>query len=105
MLCFVPALGHSPDLFPVRFDNCHVWRAHAVIIRQRRLDTLGYEENLSMIEEIPLQEKERRLNEALDRLQRTVDAAGGVPDETFAEFLAAADDYRKDLRHKASLAV
>jgi hypothetical protein len=56
-----------------------------------------------MTEEIALEEKERRLNEALDRLQRTVDAGGGVPDETFAEFLAAADDYRKDLRYKALL--
>lgn len=58
-----------------------------------------------MIEGIPLQEKERRLNEALERLQRTVDAGGGVPDETLAEFLAAADDYRKNLPHNASLAV
>jgi hypothetical protein len=58
-------------------------RCNNQIIPQRRLDTLGYEENMSMIEEIPLQEKERRLNEALDRLQRTVDTGGGVPDETF----------------------
>jgi hypothetical protein len=54
-----------------------------------------------MIEEITLEEKERRFNEALDRLQRTVDAGGGVSDETMAEFLAAADDYRKDLSEYA----
>lgn len=55
-----------------------------------------------MIEEIPLEEKERRFNEALDRLQRTVDAGGGVPDGTLVELLAAAAAYRKDLRYKAS---
>lgn len=56
-----------------------------------------------MIEEITLEEKERRLNDALDRLQRAVEAGGAVPHETFAEFLAAADDYWKDLRYKALL--
>ena len=58
-----------------------------------------------MAEEMTLEENERRFNAALDRLQRMVDAGGGVPDETLAEFLTAADDYRKDLRCKALLAV
>lgn len=55
-----------------------------------------------MAEEITLEQKERRFNDALARLQRAVEAATGVPDETFAEFLAAADDYRNDLHYKAS---
>lgn len=46
-----------------------------------------------MIEEIALEEKARRFNDALDRLQRAVEAGGAAPHETFAEFLAAADDY------------
>ena len=58
-----------------------------------------------MAKEITLEQKERRFNNALDELQRAVEAASGVPDETFAEFLAAADEYRKDLRCKASLAL
>jgi hypothetical protein len=58
-----------------------------------------------MAEEIALEEKERRFNEALDRLQRTVESGGAVSDQTFAEFLAAVDDYRNDLRYKASLAL
>ena len=56
-----------------------------------------------MLEEIGLEEKERRFNDALDSLQRTVEAGRGVPDETLAQFLAAADDYRKDLLYKALL--
>jgi hypothetical protein len=58
-----------------------------------------------MIEEITLEEKEHRFNDALGRLQRTLEAGTGVPDEVFEEFLAAADDYRKDLRYKALLAL
>jgi hypothetical protein len=58
-----------------------------------------------MLEEITLEEKERRFNDALDRLKRTLEAGTDVPDETFEEFLAAADDYRKDLSYKALLAV
>jgi|HubBroStandDraft_6_1064221.scaffolds.fasta_scaffold2238971_1 hypothetical protein len=58
-----------------------------------------------MTEEIALVEKERRFNDALDRLQRAVEAGGAVPDGTFGEFLAAADDYWTDLHYKALLAV
>ena len=58
-----------------------------------------------MAEEMTLEENERRFNAALERLQWMVDAGSGVPDETLAEFLTAAHDYRKDLRYKAQLAI
>jgi len=56
-----------------------------------------------MAEAITLEEKERRFDEALDKLQRSFDAGGGVPDEIFNEFLVAAENYRSDARYKALL--
>ncbi len=56
-----------------------------------------------MAEDIALEEKERRFDAALDKLQRTVEAGGGVLNETLDEFLDAANDYRKDPRYKALL--
>ena len=56
-----------------------------------------------MAEDITLDEKFRRFDAALDELQRKVESGGAVPDETSAEFLAAAEDYRKDWRYKALL--
>jgi hypothetical protein len=54
-----------------------------------------------MADDITLEEKERRFDAALDKLQRTVDAGGGVLNETLEEFLEAADNYRSDTRYKA----
>ena len=56
-----------------------------------------------MADDISLEEKLQRFDAALDKLQRTVEAGGVVPDETFAEFLAAGNDYRTDPRYDASL--
>jgi hypothetical protein len=56
-----------------------------------------------MAEDITLEEKERRFDMALDKLQRTVDAGGVVLNETLDELLAAADDYRRDIQYKALL--
>ena len=56
-----------------------------------------------MAEGTSLKEKERRFDAALARLQRTVEAGGSVLDETMDEFLAAANDYRRDMRYKALL--
>ena len=56
-----------------------------------------------MAEDITLDEKERRFDEALDKLQRTVEAGGGVLNETLDEFLEAAENYRGDMRYKALL--
>jgi hypothetical protein len=75
----------------------------AVIIEQLHLDTFALKENWIMAEDTTLEEKERRFDEALDKLQRTVEAGGGVPNEIFNEFLVAADDYRRDMRYKGLL--
>jgi hypothetical protein len=56
-----------------------------------------------VVEDITLEEKERRFDTALDNLQRTVEAGGGVLNETLDEFLEAADDYRRDMRYKSLL--
>jgi len=56
-----------------------------------------------MAKVIAFDERERRFDAALDNLQRTLDAGSGVPDETLNEFLAATDDYRRDMRYKAPL--
>jgi hypothetical protein len=56
-----------------------------------------------MAEDITVDEKLRRFDAALDKLQQTVEAGAGVPDETFNEFLVAADNYRTDTRYKALL--
>jgi len=56
-----------------------------------------------MAEDITLDEKLRRFNAALDKLQRTVEAGGGVLNETLDDFLEAAENYRSDVRYKALL--
>ncbi len=56
-----------------------------------------------MADVIAFDERERRFDAALDKLQRMADAGGGVPDETMDEFLEAAQDYRRDTRYKALL--
>lgn len=56
-----------------------------------------------MAEDITLDEKLRKFDVALGKLQRTVEASGVVPDEIFNEFLMAADNYRSDMRYKALL--
>ncbi|HWO35376.1 MAG TPA: hypothetical protein VNO32_41810 [Candidatus Acidoferrum sp.] len=56
-----------------------------------------------MAEDITLDEKFRRLDAALDKLQRTIEAGGVVPDEIFSEFLTAAENCRSDVRYKALL--
>jgi hypothetical protein len=60
-------------------------------------------ENRIMAANISLEEKERRFDAALDKLQRTVEAGGGVLNETLDAFLEAANDYRSDMRYKALL--
>lgn len=54
-----------------------------------------------MADDITLGEKERRFDEALNKLQRTVDAGIGVLVETLDEFLGAPDARRQDPRYKA----
>jgi hypothetical protein len=56
-----------------------------------------------MAEDVTLEEKERRFDEALATLRRTVEAGVGVSNETLDEFLAAAGDYRRDIRYEALL--
>ncbi len=56
-----------------------------------------------MARDITLDEKERRCDAALDKLQRTVEEGGGALNETIDEFLGGADDYRRDMRYKALL--
>jgi hypothetical protein len=56
-----------------------------------------------MAEDITLEEKERRFDTALDKLQQTVDASGSVLNEMLDVFLEAADNYRIDKRYKALL--
>lgn len=54
-----------------------------------------------MAEDITLEEKLRRFDAALDKLQRMVEADSVVPEEVFSEFLMAAENYRSDIRYKA----
>jgi len=56
-----------------------------------------------MADDISLEEKLRQFDVALDKLQRTVEAGGAVPDEMFNEFLMAAQEYRKDSNYRALL--
>jgi len=56
-----------------------------------------------MAEGITLDEKLRRFDAALNKLERTVEAGGVVPDEIFNEFLMAAEEYRKDPEYRALL--
>jgi hypothetical protein len=56
-----------------------------------------------MADDISLEEKLRKFDVALDKLQRTVEAGGVVPDEIFSEFLMAAEEYRKDPEYRALL--
>jgi hypothetical protein len=56
-----------------------------------------------MAEDIPLEEKERRFDATLNKLQRTVEAGGVVSNEIFNEFLVAAEKYRSGARYKALL--
>ena len=46
-----------------------------------------------MAEDISLEEKLRKFDVALDKLQRTVEAGGVVPGEILDEFLMAAENY------------
>jgi hypothetical protein len=75
----------------------------AVTIPQLHLDTFGSKESRIMAEDITLDEKFRRLDAALDELQRTVEAGGVVPDEIFNEFLTAAEEYRQDPEYRAAV--
>jgi hypothetical protein len=54
-----------------------------------------------MAEDITLEEKLRRFDAALDKLQRMVEADSVVPEEVFNEFLMATEHYRSDMRYKA----
>ncbi len=56
-----------------------------------------------MAEDITLDEKLRRFDAALDKLQRVVEADSVVPDDVFNEFLMAAENYRSDMRYKTLL--
>jgi hypothetical protein len=56
-----------------------------------------------MAEDITLDEKFRGLDVALNKLQRTIEAGGVVPDEMFDEFLEAAQAYRADPEYRALL--
>jgi hypothetical protein len=56
-----------------------------------------------MAENITLEEKERRLDAALDKSQRTLEAGGGVLNGTLDEILEAANGYRSDKQYKALL--
>jgi len=56
-----------------------------------------------MAEDITLEEKLRRFDAALDKLQRMVEADSFVPDQVFNEFLMAAESYRSDMRYEAQL--
>jgi len=56
-----------------------------------------------MAEDIGLEEKLRKFDGALDKLQRTVKGGAGVLHETLDEFLEAAHNYRSDMRYKAML--
>jgi hypothetical protein len=56
-----------------------------------------------MADGISLEEKLQRFDAALDKLARTVEAGGGVLNETLDEFLEAAGKYRSDARYKALL--
>ena len=56
-----------------------------------------------MADDISLEEKLRKFDMALDKLQRTVEAGGVVPDEIFNEFLMVAEEYRKDPEYRALL--
>lgn len=56
-----------------------------------------------MAEDFTLEEKARRLDATLDKLQRTIEAGGAVSDEIFNEFLVAPENYRSDPHYKALL--
>jgi hypothetical protein len=57
----------------------------------------------AMADDISLEEKLQRFDVALDKLGRTVEAGGVVPDEMFNEFLEAAQAFRNDPEYKALL--
>jgi hypothetical protein len=50
-----------------------------------------------LAEDIALEEKLRRFDAALTKLQLTVEAGNGVPNAIFNEFLVAAESYRRDI--------
>jgi|HubBroStandDraft_2_1064218.scaffolds.fasta_scaffold1456697_1 hypothetical protein len=50
-----------------------------------------------MAEDLALEENLRRFDAALTKLQRIGEAATGVPDKIFNEFLVAAESYRRDI--------
>jgi hypothetical protein len=54
-----------------------------------------------MAEDITLDEEFRRLDVALDKLQRAVEARAGVSDNIFDDVLEAAQNYRSDTQYKA----
>ncbi len=56
-----------------------------------------------MADDISLEEKLRRFDAALDKLQRMVEADSVVPEDVFNEFLMAAENYRSDMRYKELL--
>jgi hypothetical protein len=68
---------------------------------QLHLDTFDWKENRTMADDIGLEEKLRKFDGALDKLQRTVKTGAGVLHETLDEFLEAAHNYRSDMRYKA----
>jgi len=54
-------------------------------------------------DDVTLDERERRFGAALDKLKRTVEARGGVPNETLDEFLKAVETDRCDKRYESLL--
>ena len=54
-----------------------------------------------MAEDLTLDEKFRRLDAALDKLQQAMETGGGGLNETMDEFLEAAPAYRNDPDYKA----
>jgi hypothetical protein len=57
-----------------------------------------------MAEDITLDEKFRRLDAALNKLQRTIEAGGSGVNDMIEEFLEAAQAYRNDPDYRALLA-
>ena len=72
-------------------------------IQKLHFVTFGSKVNPIMADDISLEEKWRKFDVALDKLQRTVEAGRVVPDEIFNEFLMAAENYRSDMRYMARL--
>jgi hypothetical protein len=56
-----------------------------------------------MAEDITFDEKLRRFDAAMDKLQRTIEAGGSGVNGMMDEFLEAAQAYRKDPEYRALL--